>query len=474
MGKADVGLIGLAVMGQNLVLNMVDKGYAVAVYNRTATRTEQFVTTRSNERIHPAYTMEAFVQLLERPRKVILMVQAGTAVDAVLKELVPLLSPGDVVVDGGNSFYRDTIRRGARLREQGILFLGTGISGGEEGALRGPSIMPGGDRAGWDLMEELLLTIAAKVDGEPCCAYLGGDGVGHFVKMVHNGIEYADMQLIAEIYLVMKDMLGLSAHQMREVFIEWNREELQSYLVEITADILGVVDEETNQPLVELILDEAEEKGTGKWSAQEALFLGVPVPTMAEAVFARFISAKKQERVAAATLLPGPQPDTSLLDLSPDILRDALYVAKICAYAQGFALLQQAAIEHEWELDLGRVALIWRGGCIIRARFLERIKEAYRKDSSLPNLLLDEYFRRTISERQAGLRLVVAKAALHGLPVPGLSSACAYYDSYRTEVLPANLIQAQRDFFGAHTYRRIDKKGVFHTDWTEQLQGGRE
>jgi 6-phosphogluconate dehydrogenase len=469
MAKADVGVIGLAVMGQNLVLNMLEKGYTVAVYNRTPTRTEHFVANTASERIRPAYTMEAFVQLLGRPRKVVLMVQAGMAVDAVLEELLPWLSPGDVIVDGGNSFFRDTVRRGETLRKQGILFLGTGISGGEEGALKGPSIMPGGDRAGWDLMAELLMAISAKVDGEPCCAYLGSDGVGHFVKMVHNGIEYADMQLIAETYQVTKDLLGLSATQMREVFSEWNRGELQSYLIEITAGILGVVDRETGQPLVELILDEAEQKGTGKWSAQEALNLGVAASTMAEAVFARFISAQKKERVAAAAILPGPQPDARSSDLTIDALHDALHMARICAYAQGFRLLQQAAAEHEWGLDLSDVALIWRGGCIIRARFLDRIKDAYQKDPSLPSLLLDAYFRQAVTKRQAGLRQVVAEATLHGLPVPGLSSACAYYDSYRKEVLPANLIQAQRDLFGAHTYRRTDKEGVFHTDWAEQL-----
>jgi 6-phosphogluconate dehydrogenase len=468
MGKADVGLIGLAVMGQNLVLNMVDKGYSVAVYNRTTARTEDFVARlQTKDRVFPAYSLEEFVALLDRPRKIMLMVKAGRAVDAVIEQLLPLLSPGDVVMDGGNSYFGDTIRRGEMLKERGLLFLGTGISGGEEGALKGPSIMPGGDRTGWELLSELLLAMSAKVDGEPCCAYLGSDGVGHFVKMVHNGIEYADMQLIAEAYLLLSRLLGLSAMEISEVFSEWNRGELQSYLVEITADILTMIDEESGRPLVELILDEAGQKGTGKWTAQEALNLGIPAPTIAEAVFSRFISAQKDERVVASTCLCGPQTQASTVLTTQDI-SDALYAAKICAYAQGFVLLRQAAVEYNWDLDLGRVALIWRGGCIIRAQFLTHINAAYGGDLSLPNLLVDEYFRQALAQRQIQWRQVVSEAALHGIPIAGMSSALAYYDSYRSSVLPANLLQAQRDYFGAHTYRRIDREGVFHTDWSSR------
>ncbi|MGI6082824.1 MAG: NADP-dependent phosphogluconate dehydrogenase [Limnochordia bacterium] len=467
MLKADVGLIGLAVMGQNLALNMASKGYTVAVYNRTATRTERFAAERPNEKIRPIYTIEELVGILDRPRKVMLMVQAGHAVDSVLEELIPLLSPGDLVLDGGNSFFGDTIRRHAMLRDHGIYLIGAGISGGEEGALNGPSIMPGGEPAGWKLVAGLLMDIAARVDDEPCCAYLGNDGVGHFVKMVHNGIEYANMQLIAETYMLMKELLGLSVDQMRDVFLEWNRGELQSYLVEITAAILGVRDEDSGRPLIEMIADEAEQKGTGKWSVQAALDLSVPVPTIAEAVLARFVSAQKQERVAAAALLAGPIANTAP-GINVNALRDALYVAQICSYAQGFALMRQAAGEYGWRLDLADVARIWRGGCIIRAGFLDRIKEAYQNADSLPNLLVDGHFRREVSQRQTGLRQVTAEATLRGLPVPGLASACAYYDSYRKDVLPASLIQAQRDFFGAHTYRRIDKDGIFHTDWKRE------
>ncbi|NLN19270.1 MAG: NADP-dependent phosphogluconate dehydrogenase [Firmicutes bacterium] len=471
MAKADVGLIGLAVMGQNLALNMASKGYTVAVWNRTAQRTERFVADKPHERIRPAYTLRDLVDLLDRPRRIMLMVQAGSAVDAILAELIPLLAPNDVVLDGGNSHFCDTIRRDAMLRGHGVHFIGAGISGGEEGALKGPSIMPGGDRTAWEIVSGLLTDIAAKVDDEPCCTYLGTDGAGHFVKMVHNGIEYANMQLIAEIYMLMKELLGLSASQMREVFQEWNRGELRSYLVEITAGILGVIDEHTGCPLIEMIADQAEQKGTGKWSIEAALDLGVPVPTMAEAVLARFISARKQERAAAAALLPGPE-STRASGIDVNALGDALYVALICSYAQGFALMRQAAAQYRWDLDLGEVARIWRGGCIIRAGFLDRIREAYRQAPSLPNLLVDEYFRRRVSQRQTALRRTVVEATLRGLPVPGLASACAYYDSYRKEVLPANLIQAQRDFFGAHTYRRTDKDGVFHTDWKRAI--GRE
>lgn len=465
--QADIGLIGLAVMGQNLVLNMEGKGYTVAVYNRTAQRTEEFAAQRAQgKKIIPTYSLSDFVQALARPRKIMVMVKAGAPVDAVIDELLPLLEPGDIVIDGGNSYYQDTIRRAKALAEKGIHFLGAGISGGEEGALKGPSIMPGGPREAWDQVAPILTAIAAKVDGEPCCAYLGGDGVGHFVKMVHNGIEYGDMQLISEAYFLMKHLAGISTAEMADIFARWNEGELQSYLIEITADILRRIDEETAQPLVEVILDEAGHKGTGMWTSQVALELGVPAPTITEAVYARYISALKNERVAASRVLTGPAaPGAIDKEAFVEEVRQALYASKICSYAQGFALLSRAAAEYGWELDLGTIASLWRGGCIIRAQFLDRIREAYHSVKDLRNLLLAPYFRDVVTRSQASWRRVVALAANAGLPVPGLSSALNYYDLYRHERLPANLLQAQRDYFGAHTYRRIDKEGVFHTEW---------
>lgn len=465
--QADIGLIGLAVMGQNLVLNMEGKGYTVAVYNRTAQRTEEFAAQRAQgKKIIPTYSLSDFVQALARPRKIMVMVKAGAPVDAVIDELLPLLEPGDIVIDGGNSYYQDTIRRAKALAEKGIHFLGAGISGGEEGALKGPSIMPGGPREAWDQVAPILTAIAAKVDGEPCCAYLGGDGVGHFVKMVHNGIEYGDMQLISEAYFLMKHLAGISTAEMADIFARWNEGELQSYLIEITADIMRRIDEETGQPLVEVILDEAGHKGTGMWTSQVALELGVPAPTITEAVYARYISALKNERVAASQVLTGPAaPGAIDKEAFVEEVRQALYASKICSYAQGFALLSRAAAEYGWELDLGTIASLWRGGCIIRAQFLDRIREAYHSEKDLRNLLLAPYFRDVVTRSQASWRRVVALAANAGLPVPGLSSALNYYDLYRHERLPANLLQAQRDYFGAHTYRRIDKEGVFHTEW---------
>ena len=467
MMKAQIGLIGLAVMGQNLVLNMASKGYTVAVYNRTTSKTEEFAANEARGKsIIPAYNLRDFVQALERPRKVMVMVKAGGPVDAVIDELTPLLEPGDIIIDGGNSYFKDTIRRTEALAAKGIHFLGVGISGGEEGALKGPSIMPGGPKEAWDQVGRIFIDISAKVDGEPCCAYLGGDGVGHFVKMVHNGIEYGDMQLICEAYFLMRELAGMSAAEMGDVFAEWNEGELQSYLIEITADILKRIDDETGRPLVDLVLDEAGHKGTGMWTSQVALELGVPAPTITEAVYARYISALKSERVAASQELQGPAaaqatPRQQLIDE----IRQALYASKICSYAQGFALLDRAAAEYGWELDLGKIATIWRGGCIIRAQFLDRIREAYDAEKELKNLLLAPYFRDVVTRSQAGWRRVVAEAASAGLPAPGLSSALAYYDLYRHERLPANLLQAQRDYFGAHTYKRVDKAGVFHTEW---------
>lgn len=469
MVKADIGLIGLAVMGQNLVLNMESKGYAVAVYNRTAERTREFIEgpAKGKERIIPAYTLEEFVAYLSRPRKVMIMVKAGKPVDDVIDSLVPLLDEGDIVIDGGNSYFKDTVRRTGQLAKKGILFMGVGVSGGEEGALKGPSIMPGGPYEAWEHVSRILRDIAAKVgDGIPCCDYIGPDGAGHYVKMVHNGIEYGDMQLISEAYFLMKELLGFSALEMQPIFHRWNEGELNSYLIEITADILGRIDEETGLPMVDVILDRAGQKGTGKWTSQEALDLGVAAPTIAEAVFARCISAIKEERVAASKVLKGPQIkfEGDREQLIEDIGK-ALYASKICSYAQGFALLKQASETYNWNLKLGDIALLWRGGCIIRAQFLERIKEAYDRDQQLPNLLLDPYFKQVMEESQDSWRRVVSLAVRHGIPVPCFSSALAYYDSYRRDRLAANLIQAQRDYFGAHTYERVDREGTFHTDW---------
>lgn len=469
MATCDIGLVGLAVMGQNLVLNMAGRGYKVAVYNRTYARTEEFMNgPAQGHSVVGTKTLKELVEALAPPRKVMLMVQAGPAVDAVIDELAPLLSPGDLIIDGGNSYFKDTIRRAKALEERGLHFLGAGISGGEEGALKGPSIMPGGSKQAWEMVKDIFLDIAAKVDGVPCCDYVGEDGAGHFVKMVHNGIEYGDMQLICEAYFLMKEILGLSAEAMSDIFARWDEGELQSYLIEITADILRVRDDETGKPLVDVILDEAGQKGTGRWTSEEALALGVATPTITEAVYARYISAIKEERVRASAVLPAPAPvDVGDRDAFIEAIGSALYAAKICSYAQGFALMARAAEEYGWTLDFGSIASLWRGGCIIRAQFLDRIKEAYAAEPELANLLLAPYFTDILTRTQGAWRDVVSVAVRAGIPVPGLSSALAYYDQYRLERLPANLLQAQRDYFGAHTYRRIDKDGVFHTEWLE-------
>lgn len=470
MGKSDIGLIGLAVMGQNLVLNMENKGYSVSVYNRTPEKTEEFMEdSAKGKEIIATYSIKDFIDSLKRPRKVMIMVKAGGPVDGVIDQLLPLLDKGDIIIDGGNSYFEDTVRRSRALEGKGILFLGVGVSGGEEGALRGPSIMPGGSKEAWEQVKDILIDISAKVDGSSCCNYIGPDGAGHYVKTVHNGIEYGDMQLISEAYFLMEELLGLNPLQMREVFTRWNEGELDSYLIEITADILGRADEETGKPIVDIILDRAGQKGTGKWTSQSALELGVAAPTIVEAVFARCMSAMKEERVAASKVLSGPCIADCQFDGDKDqFIEDigkALYASKICSYAQGFDLLAKASKEYEWDLDLGSIALLWRGGCIIRAQFLNDIKEAYDRNRELNNLLLDDYFRAAVEEAQAGWRRVVAAAAKYGIPVPSFSSALAYYDSYRRDRLPANLIQAQRDYFGAHTYERVDKEGNFHTDW---------
>jgi 6-phosphogluconate dehydrogenase len=468
--KADIGLIGLAVMGQNLVLNMADHGFKVAVYNRTTSKVDDFINGEAKGRnIIGTYNLETFVAQLEKPRRVMLMIKAGKPVDASIDALLPYLEPGDIIIDGGNSNYQDSIQRAQALEAKGLRFIGTGVSGGEEGARFGPSIMPGGTAEAWPYVKDIFQAIAAKVeDGTPCCDWVGSDGAGHFVKMVHNGIEYGDMQLISEAYHLLKSILGMNHDQMHMVFAEWNQGVLDSYLIEITRDIMAYKDED-GSPLLEAILDSAGQKGTGRWTAITALDLGIPLTLIAEAVLARALSALKEERVAASQLLNGPQlgfqgdPTTFVEDV-----RQALYAAKIMSYAQGYMLMQAAAKEYDWDLNYGNIALMWRGGCIIRSAFLGKIKAAYDQDPELSNLLLDPYFQVEVAKTQAAWRRVIAEAVGNGIPVPAMSSALAFYDGYRSGRLPANLIQAQRDYFGAHTYERIDQpRGqFFHTNWT--------
>jgi 6-phosphogluconate dehydrogenase len=471
MKKAEIGVVGLAVMGENLILNMESKGYTVACYNRTVSKVDRFINGRAKgKEIIGARSIEEFCGHLASPRRAMLMVKAGAPVDAFIELLLPHLEEGDIIIDGGNSFYGDTIRRTRYLEEKGLLYIGTGVSGGEEGALLGPSIMPGGSAAAWPFVKPIFQDIAAKVaDGTPCCDWVGNDGAGHYVKMVHNGIEYGDMQMISEAYSLMRNVLGMGPSEMSAVFGDWNEGELDSYLVEITRDILAKVDDETGRPIVDLILDTAGQKGTGKWTSQSALDLGTPTPTVAEAVFARFLSAVKEERVQAAEILEGPESrfDGDLTQFVEEI-RQALYASKICSYAQGFQLLRAAAVEFDWDLKYGQIALMWREGCIIRAQFLERIKEAFEREPGLANLLLAPYFKEAIDRSQESWRKVVATAVRNGIPVPAFSSALAYYDGYRSARLPANILQAQRDYFGAHTYERVDKpRGeFFHTNWT--------
>jgi 6-phosphogluconate dehydrogenase len=472
--EADIGLVGLAVMGRNLVLNMSDHGYSVAVYNRSSAVTEEFLAGPASGRdIRGSASLEGFVRLLAKPRKVILLVKAGEAVDEMIKRLSPLLEVGDLIIDGGNSFFEDTGRRARELAAKGLLFVGTGVSGGEEGARNGPSLMPGGDPAGWDLVREIFTSIAARTaSGESCCSWIGPEGSGHFVKMVHNGIEYGDMQIIAEAYHLMRDAFGLAYADMAATFAEWNRGDLDSYLVEITATILAAKDAD-GSPLVESILDAAGQKGTGKWASQAALDAGVPLTLISEAVFARALSALADERAEASDILAGPPPKMAaarVCELARALgdLRDALLFAKIVSYAQGFSLMREVGAARDWELDLGAIAQTWRGGCIIRSAFLDRIKEAYEEDGGLASLLTAPYFTRVLAGCQDGLRRTAAKAALAGIPAPALYSALAFYDGYRSARLPANLIQAQRDFFGAHTYERVDapRGKAFHTDWS--------
>ena len=468
--KADIGLIGLAVMGENLVLNMERNGYTVAVYNRTVEKVDTFINGRGKDKkFIGTRSIEEFISSLERPRKVMMLVKAGKPVDDFIEMLLPHLEEGDIIIDGGNSHFPDSIRRTKYVESKGLLFIGTGVSGGEEGALLGPSIMPGGSVKAWPHVKEIFQAISAKVeDGTPCCDWVGADGAGHFVKMVHNGIEYGDMQLISEAYNLMKNLLGMTADEMHEVFREWNEGELDSYLIEITRDILGYRDEK-GEPLLEKILDTAGQKGTGKWTGIEALDLGIPLTLIGESVFARCLSALKEERVKASRVLAGPVPSYSG-DRAMFIqdIKSALYASKIVSYAQGYTLMREAAKEYGWDLNYGGIALLWRGGCIIRSVFLGKIMEAFDQNPELPNLLLDPFFKEKVEAAQEGWRKVVATALVNGIPVPAFTTALNYFDGYRSERLPANMLQAQRDYFGAHTYERVDKpRGeFFHTNWT--------
>jgi 6-phosphogluconate dehydrogenase len=465
-----IGVVGLGTMGQNLARNFAHKGFSVSVYNRTTSRVDAFMKQFGSEgAFTPASSPDELVQQLEPPRVVLMMVTAGPAVDETIDHLAPSLKTGDILIDGGNSYYLDTVRRGKALEAKGLRFIGAGVSGGEEGALNGPSIMPGGQWEAYERVEPMLTKISAHVDGEPCCTYIGPGGAGHYVKMVHNGIEYADIQLIAEAYDLLSHALGLDAVELAKVFARWNQGDLDSYLIQITAEVLAKRDRATGKALVDVILDEAQQKGTGKWASQSALDLGIPLTAITEAVFARFLSALKADRQLASTMLPGPngavrsQAPESLID---DV-RSALYASKVVAYAQGFEQMQAASNENGWNLQLGSIARIWRGGCIIRARFLNRITDAYGADPKVKNLLLVPYFRDAIAEAQVAWRRVISVAVERGIPVPAFSSSLAYYDAYRRERLPANLVQGLRDYFGAHTYRRIDRGGSFHTRWAQ-------
>ncbi len=483
MPQHDIGLIGLAVMGQNLVMNMANKGFSVGVYNRTTATMEEFITGLADrpagvvqagtpDRIQGYAELKDFVDSLQSPRRVMMMVKAGAPVDKVIEQLTPLLDPGDIIIDGGNADFHDTNRRHKELKDAGFRFIGTGVSGGEEGALKGPSIMPGGHAEAWPFVKDILQAISAKVGPNndiPCCEWVGEAGAGHYVKMVHNGIEYGDMQLICEAYFILKHALGLTNEELYQVFSDWNKGELESYLIEITRDIFTVIDEESGDHLVDKIVDTAQQKGTGKWMSQHALDLGVPTTLITEAVYARCLSAQKDARVRASKLLSGPTGEyDGDRDQFIEDVRQALYASKICSYAQGYVQLAAAAAEFGWELQYGPIALLWRGGCIIRATFLEDIKAAFDKNPQLENLLLDDFFRTAIDTAQPSWRRVVAAAVNLGLPVPDFSAALSYYDGYRRDRLPANLLQAQRDYFGAHTYQRTDKAGTFHTDWIRE------
>ena len=474
MSKQQIGVVGMAVMGRNLALNIESRGYSVSIFNRSSSKTDEVIALHPDKKLVPTYTVEEFVNSLEKPRRILLMVKAGEATDKTIQSLLPHLDKGDILIDGGNTFFKDTIRRNEMLANSGINFIGTGVSGGEEGALKGPAIMPGGQKDAYDLVAPILEEIAAKADdGAPCVTYVGPNGAGHYVKMVHNGIEYGDMQLIAESYDILRRVGGLTVEETAEVFKSWNTGELDSYLIEITADILTKKDPETGKPMVEVIMDTAGNKGTGKWTSQSALDLGVPLPLITESVFARYISTLKEERqIASKELSP-----IKVLELSNtekqalvESVRKGLYFSKIMSYAQGFAQMRVASEEFDWNLNYGEIAKIFRAGCIIRAQFLQKITDAFERDPELKNLLLDKYFLYVTESYQAAVREVVVTAVQAGIPVPTFSSALAYYDSYRSEVLPANLIQAQRDYFGAHTYNRVDKPGVFHFEWAQERE----
>ncbi|WP_339831423.1 NADP-dependent phosphogluconate dehydrogenase [Paenibacillus sp. FSL R7-0272] len=469
MTKQQIGVIGLAVMGKNLAFNIESRGFSVSVFNRSPEKTHDLLKEAEGRNLTGTFSIEEFVASLESPRKILIMVQAGKATDATIEQLLPHLDQGDIIIDGGNAYFPDTVRRSKELEDKGIRFIGTGVSGGEEGALKGPSIMPGGQESAYKLVEPILTAISAKVGNDPCCTYIGPDGAGHYVKMVHNGIEYGDMQLIGEAYHLLKSVLNVSVEELHEIFTEWNQGELDSYLIEITADIFSKYDPETGKPMVDVILDAAGQKGTGKWTSQSALDLGVPLSMITESVFSRFLSAMKDERIAASKILSGPKAEAFSGDKKAFIesVRKALFASKIVSYAQGFAQMRAASDEYGWDLKYGNIAMIFRGGCIIRSQFLQNIKEAYDKDAALKNLLLDPYFQNIVESYQDAWREVVAVAVKQGIPVPGFSSALSYYDSYRTERLPANLLQAQRDYFGAHTFKRVDKEGSFHHNWME-------
>lgn len=473
MTKQQIGVVGMAVMGRNIALNIESRGYSVSLYNRTGSKTTEVLEQNPGKNLVGTYTVEEFVNSLESPRKILLMVQAGRGTDATIDALLPHLDKGDIVIDGGNTFFKDTIRRSERLAELGINFVGTGVSGGEEGALHGPSIMPGGPQSAYELVAPILRDISAKApeDGEPCVTYIGENGAGHYVKMVHNGIEYGDMQLIAESYDLLHRVLGLSAAEISQIFGEWNKGELDSFLMEISTQILATVDPSTGKPMVDVIMDRAGNKGTGKWTSQSALDLGEPLSLITESVFARYISTFKEERVAASQVIPGVDFQANLSEADKkdiiEAVRQALYFSKIVSYAQGFAQMKAASQEYGWTLNYGEIAKIFRAGCIIRAKFLQKITDAYSKNPDLDNLMLDDYFLNILGSNQASVRRVVTLAIQAGIPVPTFSSALAYYDSYRSPVLPANLIQAQRDLFGAHTYQRVDRPGTFHFHWNQ-------
>ena len=474
MSKQQIGVVGMAVMGRNLALNIESRGYSVSIFNRSSSKTDEVIALHPDKKLVPTYTVEEFVDSLEKPRRILLMVKAGEATDKTIQSLLPHLDKGDILIDGGNTFFQDTVRRNEMLANSGINFIGTGVSGGEEGALKGPAIMPGGQKDAYDLVAPILEEIAAKADdGAPCVTYVGPNGAGHYVKMVHNGIEYGDMQLIAESYDILRRVGGLTVEETAEVFKSWNTGELDSYLIEITADILTKKDPETGKPMVEVIMDTAGNKGTGKWTSQSALDLGVPLPLITESVFARYISTLKEEReVASKELSPIKVPELSNTEKQALIesVRKGLYFSKIMSYAQGFAQMRVASEEFDWKLNYGEIAKIFRAGCIIRAQFLQKITDAFERDPELKNLLLDKYFLYVTESYQEAVREVVVTAVQAGIPVPTFSSALAYYDSYRSEVLPANLIQAQRDYFGAHTYNRVDKPGVFHFEWSQERE----